>query len=88
MKHRSWRFLLLALIVLVALAAGGYWWWNRPAPQPTVEHLSQTDGSPLTNVIPGQKAQARVVIATPAEEALNDKQLIALSRGGKAQVAR
>ena len=88
MKHRAWRFLLLALFVVVALAAGGYWWWNRPAPEPTVEHLSQTDGSTLTNVTPGQKAQARVVIATPAEEALTDKQLTALSRGGKAQLVQ
>jgi len=88
MKHRSWRFLLLTLIVLVALAAGGYWFWNRPAPEPTIEHLSQTDGSPLTKVIPGQKAKARVVIATPVEEALSDTQLMALSRGGKAQLVQ
>ena len=88
MKHRSWRFLLLALIVLVALAAGGYWWWNRPAPEPTIEHLGQSDGSTLTRVTPGQRAQARVVIATPAEEALNDKQLMALSRAGKAQLVQ
>ena len=88
MKHRSWRFLLLALIVLAALAAGGYWFWNRPAPEPTIEHLSQTDGSTLTKVTPGQKTRARVVIATPAEEALNDKQLLALSRGGKAQLVQ
>lgn len=72
----------------VALAAGGYWWWNRPAPEPTIEHLGQTDGSTLTRVTPGQRAQARVVIATPAEEALNDKQLMALSRAGKAQLVQ
>ena len=88
MKHRSWRFLLLTLIVLVALAAGGYWFWNRPAPEPTIEHLSQTDGSTLTKVLPGQKARARIVIATPVEEALSDTQLMALSRGGKAQLVQ
>ena len=88
MKHRSWRFLLVTLVVLVALVAGGYWAWNRPAPEPTIEHISQADGSTLTKVIPGQKARAQVVIAVPAEEALNDKQLLALSRGGAAQLAQ
>ena len=88
MKHRSWRFLLATLMVLVALAAGGYWFWNRPAPEPTLEHLSQADGSTLTRVTPGQSAHARVVIATPAEEALNDKQLLALSRSGGAQLVQ
>ena len=88
MKHRSWRFLLLILVILAALAAGGYWFWNRPAPEPTVEHLSQADGSTLTKVTPGQTARAQVVIATPAEEALTDAQLSALSRGGKAQLVQ
>ena len=88
MKHRSWRFLLLILVILAALAAGGYWFWNRPAPEPTVEHLIQADGSTLTKVTPGQTARAQVVIATPAEEALTDAQLSALSRGGKAQLVQ
>jgi len=88
MKHRSWRFLLLILLILAAVAAGGYWFWNRPAPEPTVEHVSQTDGSTLTKVIPGQKARAQVVIATPADQALTDTQLMALSRGGKAELVQ
>ena len=56
MKHRSWRLLLVTLVVVVALAAGGYTGWNRPAPEPTIEHVSQADGSTLTNVLPGEKA--------------------------------
>ena len=88
MKHRSWRLLLVTLVVVVALAAGGYAWWNRPAPEPTIEHVSQADGSTLTNVMPGEKARAQVVIATPADQALNDKQLLALSRGGAAQLVQ
>ncbi|MGO2452356.1 virulence factor family protein [Pseudomonas taetrolens] len=88
MKHRSWRFLLVTLVVLVAFAAGGYWYWNRPAPEPSLEHLSQADGSTLTRVTPGQSVHARVVIATPAKEALNDKQLLALSRSGDAQLVQ
>ena len=88
MKHRSWRFLLLTLLVLAALAAGSYWFWNRPLPQPTIEHLSQADGSTLTKVTPGQSARAHVVIATPLEDALNDQQLMALGRSGAAQLVQ
>ena len=88
MKHRSWRLLLVTLVVVVALAAGGYTGWNRPAPEPTIEHVTQADGSTLTNVMPGEKARAQVVIATPADQALNDKQLLALSRGGAAQLVQ
>ena len=88
MKLRSWRFWLVTLIVLVALAAGGYWLWNRPAPEPTVEHLNQADGSALTKVTPSQSARAHVIIATPAADALNDQQLLTLSRSGAAQLVQ
>ena len=88
MKHRAWRYVLATLIVAAALAAGVYWLWNRPIPDPTLERINQPDGSTLTNVSPGEKARARVLIATPHDEALNDNQLLALSRGGAAQLVQ
>ncbi|CAD5198319.1 virulence factor family protein [Pseudomonas sp. FEN] len=88
MIQRSWRFVLIIVLLLVALAGGGYWVWNRPAPEPTLEHLSQPDGSTLTRLVPGTTPKAQVVVATLAEEALSDKQLSALSRGGAAQIVQ
>ncbi|WP_419735299.1 virulence factor family protein [Pseudomonas sp. COR18] len=88
MIRRSWRLLLAMVVVLVALAGAGYWFWNRPAPEPTLEHLSQADGSPLTRLIPGTSPKAQVIVATLAEDALSDKQLAALSRGGAAQIVQ
>ncbi|SDS76809.1 Type IV secretory pathway, VirJ component [Pseudomonas asplenii] len=88
MIRRSWRLLLIIVVVLVALAGAGYWFWNRPAPEPTLEHLSQADGSPLTRLIPGTSPKAQVIVATLAEDALSDKQLAALSRGGSAQIVQ
>ncbi|WP_017902818.1 virulence factor family protein [Pseudomonas asplenii] len=88
MIRRSWRLLLAMVVVLVALAGVGYWFWNRPAPEPTLEHLSQADGSPLTRLIPGTSPKAQVIVATLAEDALSDKQLAALSRGGAAQIVQ
>lgn len=88
MIQRSWRYLLATLVVLALLAGGGYWWWNRPAPEPTLEQLTQADGSTLTRVTPGAKAKARVVVAVLPDSTLTDKQLLALSRSGAAQIVQ
>ncbi|KAF0863252.1 virulence factor family protein [Pseudomonas sp. LD120] len=88
MIQRSWRYLLATLIVLALMVGGGYWWWNRPAPEPTLEQLTQADGSILTRVTPGTQAKARVVVAVPPDAILSDKQLLALSRSGAAQIVQ
>ncbi|AZD28009.1 virulence factor family protein [Pseudomonas chlororaphis] len=88
MIQRSWRYVLATLVVFALIAGGGYWFWNRPAPQPTLEHLAQTDGSTLTRVTPATQAKARVAVAVLADEALTDTQLLALSRGGVAQIVQ
>lgn len=88
MIQRSWRYVLATLAVVALIAGGGYWYWNRPAPQPTLEHLAQADGSPLTRVTPATQAKARVAVAVLADEALTDTQLMALSRGGAAQIVQ
>ena len=88
MIRRSWRYVVVTVLVLAALAAGGYWYWNRPAPEPQVDHLPQPDGSSLTRVVPGTQARAQVIVATLAEDALSDKQLTALSRGGSARIVQ
>ncbi|QQZ43313.1 virulence factor family protein [Pseudomonas sp. SK3(2021)] len=88
MIQRSWRYVLATVVVFALIAGGGYWYWNRPAPQPTLEHLAQTDGSTLTRVTPAAQAKARVAVAVLADEALTDTQLMALSRGGVAQIVQ
>ncbi|MCB2254625.1 virulence factor family protein [Pseudomonas chlororaphis] len=88
MIQRSWRYVLATLAVVALIAGGGYWYWNRPAPQPTLEHLAQADGSTLTRVTPATQAKARVAVAVLADEALTDTQLMALSRGGAAQIVQ
>ena len=88
MIRRTWRYLLATLVVLALIAGGGYWWWNRPAPEPTLEQLPQADGSTLTRVTPGTKAKARVLVAVLPDSTLSDKQLLALSRGGAAQIVQ
>ncbi|MDB6048271.1 MAG: virulence protein VirJ family [Pseudomonas sp.] len=86
MIQRYWRFLLAALIVLALVL--GFWLWNRPAPQPTLEHLTLEDGSALIRVSPGTQAKARIGLAVLADEGLTDKQLLALSQDGSAQVVQ
>ena len=88
MIQRSWRYLLATLVVLALILGGGYWFWNRPAPEPTLEHLIQADGSTTTRVIPGTAPHAQVVVAVTDEQKLNDKQLLTLSRGGAAQIVQ
>jgi type IV secretory pathway VirJ component len=88
MIQRSWRYLLATLVVLALILGGGYWFWNRPAPEPTLEHLTQADGSTTTRVIPGTAPHAQVVVAVNDEQKLNDKQLLTLSRGGAAQIVQ
>lgn len=88
MIQRSWRYLLATLVVLTLILSGGYWFWNRPAPEPTLEHLTPTDGSTMTRVTPGGAARAQVVVAVSAEQKLNDQQLLTLSRGGAAQIVQ
>ncbi|MEZ0521591.1 AcvB/VirJ family lysyl-phosphatidylglycerol hydrolase, partial [Pseudomonas sp. Env-66] len=88
MIRRSWRYVLALVVLLALIAAGGFWYWNRPAPQPTLEHLPQADGSVMTRVTPASNAKARVAVAVMAEEILTDSQLIALSQGGAAQLVQ
>jgi type IV secretory pathway VirJ component len=88
MIQRSWRYLLATLVVLALVLGGGYWFWNRPAPEPTLEHLTQSDGSTTTRVIPGTAPHAQVLVAVTDEQKLNDKQLLTLSRGGAAQIVQ
>ncbi|WP_095077433.1 virulence factor family protein [Pseudomonas sp. Irchel s3h17] len=88
MIRRAWRYVLATLVVLAVILGGGYWYWNRPAPEPTLEVLAPPDGAPMTRVIPGSTPHARVVVAVTDEQKLSDKQLIALSRGGAAQIVQ
>jgi len=88
MIRRSWRYVLATLVVLALMAGGGYWFWSRPAPEPTLEHLSQADGSTMTRVIPGTTPKAQVAVAVLADATLSDNQLLALSRGGAAQIVQ
>ncbi|WP_213877068.1 AcvB/VirJ family lysyl-phosphatidylglycerol hydrolase [Pseudomonas sp. dw_358] len=88
MIRRPWR-LLIALLVVLLLAAGvGYWWFNRPAPQPTLKQLKLADGSAVTQVIPGDDAQAQVALAVPADQALTNAQLIDLSEDTSARIVQ
>jgi len=88
MIQRSWRYVLATLVALAVILGGGYWYWNRPAPQPTVELFTPTDGAPMTRVIPGTQARAQVIVAVNEEQKLSDTQLITLSRGGAAEIVQ
>ncbi|RON01767.1 virulence factor family protein [Pseudomonas brassicacearum] len=88
MIQRSWRYVLATLVVLAVILGGGYWYWNRPAPEPTLELLTPTDGPAMTRVIPGTTPRAQVVVAVNEEQKLSDKQLMTLSRGGAAQIVQ
>ncbi|WP_397449394.1 virulence factor family protein [Pseudomonas sp. NA-150] len=86
MIQRYWRFLLAALIVLALVL--GFWLWNRPAPEAHLEHLTLDDGTTLIRVTPGASVKANVAIASLADEGLTEKQLLALSQDGFAQVVQ
>ena len=86
MIRRYWRAVSITLVLLIAVAATGYWWWNRPAPPPSLTHITLDDGSAAAKVQPGQSAKAWLVLAVPQEQALTDKQLTDLSRAGAAQL--
>lgn len=86
MIRRYWRH-TLAVFILMVLAIG-LLLWSRATAAPSVEHLQLTDGSPLTLVKPGKAAPAQVALAVPAEQALSDAQLLALSRDSGAQLVQ
>lgn len=86
MIQRYWRFLLAALIVLALVL--GFWLWNRPAPQAQLERLTLEDGTALIRVTPGTSTKARVAVAVLPDDGLTDKQLLALSQDGGAQVVQ
>lgn len=86
MIQRYWRFMLAGLIILaVALAA---WMWNRPAPQATLENLKLDDGTALIRATPPSNPKAHVALAVTTENALSEKQLLALSRDASAQIVQ
>jgi len=84
MIQRYWRFLLAALVILVV--ALGFWLWNRPAAQPTLERMTLDDGSALIRATPSTKVKTRVALAVTTEDALTEKQVLALSYDASAQV--
>jgi len=84
MIQRYWRFLLAALVILVV--ALGFWLWNRPAAQPTLERMTLEDGSALIRATPSTKVKTRVALAVTTEDALTEKQVLALSYDASAQV--
>ena len=86
MIQRYWRFLLAGLIILAAVLA--VWLWNRPAPQATLETLKLDNGAALIRTIPPSSAKAHVALAVTADDALSEKQLLALSRDGSAQIVQ
>lgn len=86
MIRRYWRLLVAVLVVLLVAAGIGYWWVNRPAPQPAVKQLKTDDGSAVTQVIPGEPDEAQVALAVPADQALNNAQLVSLSQDSNARI--
>lgn len=86
MIRRYWRAVLITLVVLLAAAATAYWWWSRPVPSPTLQALTLSDGSSATLAIPGQRQRNVVLVAVPADEAMNEKQLSDLSRQAAAKI--
>jgi type IV secretory pathway VirJ component len=85
MIRRYLRFLLAALLIVV-LGAVAYWLWNRPAAQPTLEHITLDDGSALIRVVPSTKVKTQVALAVTGDESMTEKQLLALSYDASARV--
>ncbi|WP_268799958.1 virulence factor family protein [Pseudomonas huanghezhanensis] len=84
MIRRYWRFWLAGLIILaVALAA---WMWNRPVPQATLENLKLDNGVALIRATPPSSPKTQVALAVTADDALSEKQILALSRDASAQI--
>ncbi|MCY1411270.1 Bacterial virulence protein (VirJ) [compost metagenome] len=88
MIQRSLRYVLGTLVVVALILGGGYWYLKRPAPEPTLELLTPTDGAAMTRVIPGTTAKAQVLVAVNEEQKLSDKQLLTLSRSGSAEIVQ
>jgi type IV secretory pathway VirJ component len=88
MIRRYWRKLFALLVVLLLAGAGYYWWATRPAPAAHLAAQRLSDGSQASEATPGTHAKSQVVIALPAAEALNDKQLLDLSRDTSAHIVQ
>ncbi|MFW3896690.1 virulence factor family protein [Pseudomonas putida] len=88
MIRRYWHYLLGALLAALLAAAAGFWLWTRPAPEAHLEHITLGDGSAAVRATPGTNARARVLIASPQDQLLSDKQLLDLSQSGEAQLVQ
>ena len=88
MIQRSLRYVLGTLVIVALIFAGGFWYLKRPAPEPTLESLTPTDGAAMTRVIPGTTPRAQVLVAVNEDQKLSDKQLMTLSRSGSAQIVQ
>ncbi|MCY1268257.1 Bacterial virulence protein (VirJ) [compost metagenome] len=86
MLKRRWRHLLIVLIaIIVALALLV---WSRPASQARLEQRSLPDGSAASLAIPGKQPNARVLLAVPLGQKLDDTQLLALAHDNGARVVQ
>ncbi len=78
----SRRKTLTTLLVLACLLLGVAWWFLKPPPRAQLEHPTLADGSAVTLAVPPGKIAARVVVAVPEGQGLNDAQLLNLAERG------
>ena len=88
MIRRYWLYVLIPLLLALLAGAVAFWLWTRPAPEPSLEHLTLSEGSSLTRATPGVHPKTLVAIGVPREQALSDKQLLDLSQAGEAQLVQ
>lgn len=78
----SRRKTLVTLALLLCLFLGIAWWFLKPPPTAQLEHPTLADGSAVTLAVPPGEIGARVAIAVPEGQGLNDAQLLALAERG------
>ncbi|WP_454255848.1 virulence factor family protein [Pseudomonas sp. Marseille-Q8238] len=84
MLKRYWRH--LALIILLAALAVGLLIWSHQPGQPRLEHPALDDGSTATLALPTGSKPTRVLLITPADQALPGSDLLQLAEQGNARI--
>lgn len=85
---RTAKRLLPILALLLAVVAGGLYFWLRPPAAASLAHHTLASGGEMLVATPGGKVQRHVLLVLPADQLLDEAELLELAQSNHALIGQ